>query len=443
MRTGLTIRGSGGLGYATAQHPVESSAPTRPIRFLHLSTFYPPWSFGGDAVYVHRLAGALADEGHEVDVVHCRDAYHLLHPGAPEQGVAAHPGVRVHHLGSPLRALSPLVTHQTGRPGLKSPALGRIVNSRPFDVMHFHNVSLLGPRVLALRPAEAKPLKLYTAHEHWLVCPTHVLWKFGRELCEEPACVRCTLRARRPPQLWRHTGLLAECCRHVDQFIALSRSSAQVHADRGFTTPMACLPCFIDRADTDWQRPGPPPQDRPYCLFVGRLEAIKGLQTLIRVWDRVPDFDLLVAGSGAFETELRAQAAGNPRIRFLGHVPQASLGPLYFHAVACLVPSLTYETFGIIVIEAFMRKTPVIAHDLGALTDIVHDSGGGLLYRTDEQLLRAIGDIGRSPARRTELGERGYAAFLSQWSREAHLRQYYALLQRTARRVLGRVPWES
>lgn len=43
------------------------------MRFLHLTTFYPPHSFGGDAVYVYRLCHALADAGHEVDVVYCLD----------------------------------------------------------------------------------------------------------------------------------------------------------------------------------------------------------------------------------------------------------------------------------------------------------------------------------------------------------------------------------
>ena len=36
-------------------------------------------------------------------------------------------------------------------------------------------------------------LKVYTTHEHWLVCPMHVLWRFDRELCERPDCLRCTL----------------------------------------------------------------------------------------------------------------------------------------------------------------------------------------------------------------------------------------------------------
>jgi len=386
---------------------------------------------------------ALADDGHEVDVVHCLDAFHLLHPGPPGQLLPGHPRVRVHGLRSGYGWLSPLLTHQTGRPMLKARRLRRILASHPYDVLHFHNISLLGPEVLAVRPAASTPVTLYTAHEHWLVCPTHVLWKHGRELCERPACVSCALRAGRPPQYWRYTSRLAKAGGRVDRFIALSRSSARVHADRGFPHAMEHLPCFVDRADEDWRRPGPRPQARPYFLFVGRLETIKGLQTLIAAWDRVPEFDLLVAGTGSQESSLRAQAADNPRIRFLGHRSSDELGALYVHALACVVPALTYETFGIIAIEAFMRKTPVIVRDIGALNEIVEESGGGLVYRSDDDLRQVIDRIARSPDLRRQLGERGYAAFERLWSREAHLPRYYALLRRTASDALGRVPWEE
>jgi glycosyltransferase involved in cell wall biosynthesis len=414
---------------------------TRPLNFLHLSTFYPPWSFGGDAVYLHRLAHALGDDGHHVDVVHCVDSYHLLHPADPPSMVSGHPNVHVHRLRSGLGWLSPLLTQQTGRPLLKTSALMRLLASRQYDVIHFHNISLLGPHVLALSSPESSPVKLYTAHEHWLICPTHVLWKFGRRVCERPDCLRCTIMARRPPQLWRYTGQLDRMTRHVHQFIAPSDFSVALHRERGFAPPMTCLPYFVDRTDSDWQDPPPRPHARPYFLFVGRLEAIKGLQTLIPLWQDVEGHDLLIAGTGEFEAALRAMAGSNPRIHFLGFVPQQQLGALYYHAEACIVPSLTYETFGIIVIEAFMRKTPVIARNLGALTEIVTQSRGGRLFDSDAELLQAIEAIGRSRDERNRLGEQGYDAFVRLWAREAHMRRYYELLDVTARRSLGHVPW--
>jgi glycosyltransferase involved in cell wall biosynthesis len=415
----------------------------RPLNILHLTTFYPPYSFGGDAMYVYRLSHALGDEGHQVDVVHCVDSYHLLHPGPPPIDFAPHPRVTVHGLRSGFGALSPLLTQQTGRPLLKLRRINALLHASSYDVMHFHNISLLGPDVLAISPLGAAPIKLYTTHEHWLICPTHVLWKFNGRPCDGPQCFRCTLMARRPPQWWRYTRKLARASRHVDRFVSPSRFTAAMHAERGFARPVGHLPYFIDRVDSDWRDPAPRPQERPYFLFVGRLEAIKGLQTVIEVWDRIPNFDLLVAGTGQHEPALRARAASNPRIKFLGPRSQHELGALYVHAVACLVPSITYETFGITIVEAFARKTPAIVRNLGALPEVVQDSGGGFVYSTDEELLDAMMQVGCSPQLRTELGEKGYDAFARFWSREAHLRQYFDLLREVSLQKTGRVAWEA
>ncbi len=299
---------------------------SRPLKFLHLTTFYPPYSFGGDAQFVYRLCHALADAGHHVDVVHCVDSYHLFHPGPPPIAVAEHPRVRRHELRSGKGWLSPLLTQQTGHPLLKRSRIRGLLREHDYDVIHYHNTSLLGPGVLAIGGSRLRAVKLYTTHEHWLVCPMHVLWKFDREPCAKPECLRCTLHGRRPPQLWRYTGLLDRASRHVDEFLAPSRFTAAMHAERGFPRPLEYLPHFIDRVDDDWRRPGPRPHERPYFLFVGRLEAIKGLQTVIPLWSRVPDADLLIAGTGAYEGELRALAGSDPRIRFLGGQPQTALG---------------------------------------------------------------------------------------------------------------------
>jgi glycosyltransferase involved in cell wall biosynthesis len=407
------------------------------MNFLHLTTFYPPYSFGGDAVQLYRLAHALADNGHHVDVVHCMDSYHLLHPGPPPLDYPEHPNVVRHELRSGYGLLSPLLSQQTGRPWLKRKTIDEVLRLRPYDVIHFHNISLLGPEILSIEPPQGRAVKFYTTHEHWLVCPTHVLWKFNRAPCQKPECLRCSIQAKRPPQLWRYTGLLNRMAAHVDQFVAPSRFTARIHAERGFPRPVAYLPNFIDRVDRDWQDPAPRPQEKPYFLFVGRLELIKGLQTLIALWDRVPQYDLLVAGAGSYEVELRAMASRNPRIKFFGALPQRELGALYHHAIACIVPSITYETFGMISVEAFARKTPVIVRDLGALPEVVHDSGGGLIYSTDEELLTGLDRFANSPQLRTELAQKGYDAFLQSWCREAHLRLYFEYLNASAEKKFG------
>jgi glycosyltransferase involved in cell wall biosynthesis len=366
----------------------------------------------------------------------------LQHPEEPEISFEEHRNVTRHGLRSRFGWLSPLLTHQTGRPCLKMGHIREVLRSKLYDVIHYHNISLLGPGILTLEPEHGRAIKIYTTHEHWLICPTHVLWKMNDRACDEPVCLPCTLMAKRPPQLWRYIGMLSRSSKYVDRFVSPSRFTAKVHAVRGFPRPVAHLPYFIARADRDWQQPEPRPQERPYFLFVGRLERIKGLHTLIEAWKRAPDYDLLVAGTGTQAKDLQAQASGDSRIKFLGALPQAELGSLYFHASGTIVPSLTSETFGLIVIESFARKTPVIVRDLGALPELVHDSGGGFVFRTDEELLEAVRQIGASPELRKGLGEMGYAAFVQLWSKEAHLKLYFDLLNEVAEAKFGFIPWK-
>jgi glycosyltransferase involved in cell wall biosynthesis len=431
------------LGRHAAAPGAGDAVVSRPLAILQVTTFYPPYSFGGDAVYVERLSGLLADAGHDVEVVHCVDAYRLLHPSPPPVPPRPRPGVTVHSLRSRWGRLSPAITHATGGPGVKAARLRSLLAGRRWDVVHFHNISLFGPRVLTLVPRTAETVSLYTLHEHWLICPTHVLWKFNRRPCEKPQCLRCMLLAGRPPQLWRATRLLQRCCERVDRFVAATASVAAMHAERGFPRAMVRLPLFVERADEDWRSPPPRPHDRPYFLFVGRLEAIKGPQTLIEVWRDVTEWDLLLAGTGALEPSLRRDAAANPRIRFLGGLPREQLGAYYANALALIVPSLGHEVFTLVVLEALSRKLPVIARDFASLGEMVAESEGGLLYRDEAGLRAAVARLASAPALRADLGERGYRTFVERWSPEAHLRSYLALLEDTARAKFGRVPWRE
>jgi glycosyltransferase involved in cell wall biosynthesis len=414
---------------------------TRPIRFLHLTTFYPPYNFGGDGMYVYRLAHALADRGHSVDVVHCTDSYRLF-AGQPAAQFPDHHNVTVHRLQSPFGWLSPLLSHQTGRPLLKRAALSRIFD-RPLDVVHFHNVSLFGPDVLAMDGSGGTPVKLYTAHEHWLVCPTSVLWKFNERICDRPTCVRCTVAAGRPPQLWRYTGLLSRAANHVDRFLAPSRFAAGMHAARGFTRPFTHLPPFAARRDDDWKRPGPRPHPRPYFLYVGRLEKVKGAAALADLWTRAPDVDLLIVGDGNDRARIDAAALRNSRIVVRGPVAPDDLGPYYAHAIACIVPSVAYEVAPTVVLEAFARKTPIVGRDLGGTSELVREAGGGLLYESDDALLDALARLVSDWSLRDQLGERGYRTFIERWTTEVHVASYLSLVDEVAQQKFGGVPWHD
>lgn len=410
-----------------------------------LTTFYPPFSFGGDAVVVQRMARALAARGHDVTVAHDEDAFLTMGGEPPEAAPPLPPpppdppppgadGVRVVGLRSRLGPLSSLLTQQLGRPVVHGARLRRLAARGRFDVVWHNNVSLLGgPGLLGL-PGR---LRVYEAHEHWLVCPTHVLMRHGLEPCDARDCLRCVLAHRRPPQLWRQTGALDRAVAGLDLVIAKSRFSRDKHRAFGFGPAMEVLPPFLPDLDLSTL---PPPEaaaravhPRPFFLFVGRLERIKGVQDLIPAMARHPGADLLVIGEGEHGAALRAQAAGEPRIRFLGRLPPDDLAPYYRGALALLVPSICYETFGAILIESFRMGTPVIARRLGPFPEIVEAAGGGLLFGTGDELVAALAAIGGDPGRRAALGAAARRAFEALWREDRVLAAYGEAFARAAR----------
>ena len=412
----------------------------RPVKFLLITIFYPPYSFGGDAIYTARLAHALAEQGHQVEVIHCLDSFFALHPAQPEQPLETHPNLKVHSLRSGFGALAPMLSHQTGHVNFRRKQIEEIIRRSAPDVIHYQNISLFGPEVLTLGREGAPAVKLYTTHEYWLICPTHVLWKFNSRPCEKPECIRCVLLARQPPQLWRYSGMLERDAAEIDLFLAPSRFTAQIHAERGFSRPMRYLPSF---ADTGAAKLTASPHPRPYFLFGGRLRAEKGGDSTIKAGSKTSDADLLIVGDGPEAERLQRMAAGNAHIRFLGHLTQAALIPFYAHCVACIVPSRMYEVFTLVVLEAFAQKAPVIAWDQGPLPEMINDSGGGLLYRTEEELLAAVTTLMRDSSLRNELGTNGYRMVTGKWSKAAHLESYFALIRETALRKFDRIPWEE
>jgi glycosyltransferase involved in cell wall biosynthesis len=399
------------------------------LRFCMITTFYPPYAFGGDAASVHRLSNLLAQRGHEVDVIHCLDSYRALAgPTGPAAGYADEPGVTVHSLRSGVGLLSPLATYETGYPLFKARQIRRILAAKPFDVIHFHNISLVGgPMILRYGTG----LKLYTLHEHWLVCPTHVLFKYRREACVRPSCFRCTLVHGRPPQLWRYTGLLRAALRHVDCFIAPSGFTRRRHLAAGLDIPIVELPHCVASAEPGATGSAPPAGQpgRPYFLFAGRLEKLKGLQTVIPLFREYRAADLVIAGDGSYRATLADLAHGLPGVHFLGRVTPAQLQRLYAEAVAVLVPSITFETFGQVVVEAFAARTPVIVRDLGALPELVRQSGGGLIFRDGSELVAAIERLNTDRALRDRLGEAGFRAYRREWTEEVYAERYLGLIE--------------
>jgi glycosyltransferase involved in cell wall biosynthesis len=398
------------------------------LRIAMLTTFYPPFSFGGDALGVQRLARALARKGHNVTVIHDIDAYHTLSTSTPSL-IEAEDDIEVVGLSSRVGYLSSVLTHQLGRPVIHGANLEKILAPGAHDIIWFHNISLVGgPGLLSYGDG----LKIYEAHEHWLVCPSHVLWRHNRELCDGRQCLRCVLHYRRPPQVWRYFGLLDRQLKNVDTFIAKSEFSRRKHKEFGFPRAMQVVPYFLPEAAVSDSRDSGTPHDRPYFLFVGRLEKIKGLDEVIGAFTNYPAADLLIVGSGEYEDELRKQAKGISNIHFVGRLVPDALSRYYRNAIALIVPSVCFETFGIILIESFRQGTPVIARDIGPFGEIVNRCDGGLLFSDSEGLLSSMSRLQGEPAYRENMAKSAKTGFERFWSEQIVLDQYLKALHQAA-----------
>lgn len=127
--------------------------------------------------------------------------------------------------------------------------------------------------------------------------------------------------------------------------------------------------------------------EKHVVLFVGRIEPIKALGTLVEAIDLVEDkkaLRVLVVGGDPHGPEYqRVQSMCNSlgisdRVSFVGSVPQMEL-PIYYNAADVLVVPSKYESFGLVALEAMATGTPVIASRVGGLATIVEDTKNGFL----------------------------------------------------------------
>lgn len=269
------------------------------------------------------------------------------------------------------------------------------------------------------------PVNLYTLHDHWLHCPTHVLWKNNSMPCDRPTCFSCSIASGIPPQLWRYTRLVERSIDRVDTILAPSEHTARLHRNMGLKPPIHVLPSF---SAIEPQTDHAPRHDRPRFLFVGRLTVSKGIVQLLEEFAGLPAYDLQIVGDGDLRSTLERRFASCSNISFLGPKPQAELVPIYQNATALILPSLVPETFALTIVEAFACGTPAIVRDVGGAGESIEATGAGFIYRTSEELRGTLAQIANEPGLRQALAERARDGFLRLYTSARHVKTYLDLV---------------
>ena len=163
--------------------------------------------------------------------------------------------------------------------------------------------------------------------------------------------------------------------------------------------------------------------DERIVLFIGRLVPQKGVDTLIKavplIIQRHRDAKILIAGDGWSRTYLEelAKSMGlGDHVRFLGFISDWELADLMVAADVLVVPSV-YEPFGIVALEGMAAGTPVVATNIGGLSEIIeHDKTGVLVYpRNPESIAWGVNRV---------LSDHKYADWLVRNARRKVLEAY-------------------
>ena len=141
--------------------------------------------------------------------------------------------------------------------------------------------------------------------------------------------------------------------------------------------PIAYLPHFVPAVEI-----APLSGDAPaYFLFVGRLEKLKGLQTIIPLFRHYPRAQLWIAGTGQYEGELHELAAGSANISSSAINRAPRLQELYRQAIAVVVPSMNMRSrrrsSSWRRTDSRRRRSSAIS---GSMPEIIADSGAGFVY---------------------------------------------------------------
>lgn len=168
------------------------------------------------------------------------------------------------------------------------------------------------------------------------------------------------------------------------------------------------------------------PEGVPLLLCLGRFHWHKAFDTVIMTLPQLPDAYLWIAGDGELREQLeefaRDVGVAN-RVRFLGW--QEDQAPLYAAADLVVVPS-RYEPFGLVMIEAWAHRKPLVATKAAGPRATVQHEVDGLLVRIDDvdALANAIRRVLREPELRDYLTSHGYAHYKRDYTIEAVVAQY-------------------
>jgi glycosyltransferase involved in cell wall biosynthesis len=353
------------------------------------------WSWyptGGDWTYIDNLCRLYEKHGHTVIPFSTHHSKNFNTPFS-EYFVKSYDFKELNKNKSPANALRAVKTSVRAGDAVKK--LNSLLDKYPVRLAHLHNIHhYLTPAIIEVLHRRGIKI-IWTLHDYKIICPENSFVSNGK-ICE--ACLggrfyHCA--ANRCKKNSRAASLLASIEAYyyhrrktytlVDYYLCPSEFLRQQFIRFGFSPEKLVVTnlCYdINLIDKFLTQPKNPTTDR-YILYVGRLEVIKGLKTLIRAVKDTP-VKLRIAGTGPAETELKTLAGWpeNPNVVFEGFCPKEKVFELTQNALCGVCPSEWYENLPYSISETFLFGKPVIGARIGGIPELVVDRETGLLFES-------------------------------------------------------------
>lgn len=288
------------------------------------------------------------------------------------------------------------------------------------DIAHIHLYhNSFSNSILPILKKYSIPIVM-TLHEYRQICPSYLLLDKNQHICEK--CVdgnyfhcmftRCAKGSFIESSLLTmemfYRRIFYKTETYVDKFICPSNFVYQKHLtfNKDIADKSVVLYNPVKRQFSAHIIKG------DYLLYFGRLSREKGIGTLLSAMRQLPDLKLKIVGVGDLSF---LDIPSN--VEFLGFKKKEELEPIIQSALYTIVPTESYETFGLSCVESLLQATPVIASDIGAIPEIIEHSKNGFLFEPGniknllETITEAISISDEEYRSMVKIGQQGLAKF--------------------------------
>jgi len=393
------------------------------MRLLYILHQFLPRHVTGTEQYVRSIARGMRERGHDVRVFSFEPLIQHAAPGRlwferdeevegiPVRRVSIHPEM------APNQELADHNNELIVR------LLRRYLDEHDIDLVHAFHLRHMGMGGILEPKRLGKPV-VVNLMDFWFVCPRFTLLHRDGTLCQGPpedgvGCIPCI-----DPQLWSNleeqgvadqlrplaldadlpAGMAATLVRRAralvgrkprlfkvlaeaDAVIAPSRFLRDFFQAQGFGGEIRHVPYGVDPARLEVRARVPRTEGGPLEIgYVGSLTPHKGVHLLISALREIQGdrWRLHIHGNPdthlEYTHELLELAGEDTRIKFHGGFPPTQLGTVLSRLDLVAVPSVWYENTPFTVLEAQMMNLPILASDLGGISEIVADGQNGLLF---------------------------------------------------------------